>query len=331
MMITSAYNLALTDEWNSMVRRSKNGTFLFCRSFMDYHSARFEDASLVFAGRKGRLCGLLPANYDSSNKAVVSHGGLTYGGLVLDEHAVQQTVDEMLAAAVSYYLNNTDAEKMIYKPVPYIYHSYPSQEDLYALFRLDATLVQRGVSSALCPSRHPKQRQSRRGGVVRAEKNGLTVEEASDSDAKELKEFHCMLADILKRRHGVSPVHTYEEMKLLMSRFPDEIRLFVTKRDGAVIAGAWVFVTPVVAHTQYLATTDEGKALGAEDLLIDCMINNYFNDKPCFDFGISTERGGRLLNSGLIFEKEGFGARSVCYDAYEVNLKEAYDKLKELL
>ena len=41
------------------------------------------------------------------------------------------------------------------------------------------------------------------------------------------------------------------------------------------------------------------------------------------DFGISTEHGGDYLNEGLIFQKEGFGARSVCYDCYEVALDRA--------
>ena len=40
-----------------------------------------------------------------------------------------------------------------------------------------------------------------------------------------------------------------------------------------------------------------------------------------FDFGISTEQGGRYLNEGLIFQKEGFGARTVVYDTYELNIE----------
>jgi lipid II:glycine glycyltransferase (peptidoglycan interpeptide bridge formation enzyme) len=36
------------------------------------------------------------------------------------------------------------------------------------------------------------------------------------------------------------------------------------------------------------------------------------------DFGISTELDGRQLNAGLIDYKEGFGARAVNYDFYEM-------------
>ena len=38
------------------------------------------------------------------------------------------------------------------------------------------------------------------------------------------------------------------------------------------------------------------------------------------DFGISTEQDGKWLNEGLIFQKEGFGGRAVCYDQYALRL-----------
>lgn len=326
-----AYNITMADAWNTYVGRSKNGTFLFNRQFMDYHAHRFRDASLVFVDDNGGIRGLLPANYDGERRRVVSHGGLTYGGLVLDSKAVQTSANEMLALAAMHYVSEYGAESLVYKPVPHIYHSLPAEEDLYALFRAGASLAARCVSSALCPASHPKQRQSRRGGVVRAIKSGMTVEEITDAGGAELRAFHSMLEEILKARHQARPVHSYEEMKMLTERFPDNIKMFVTRHEGAVIAGSWVFVTPRAVHTQYLATTDEGKRLGAEDLLIDWLISERFAAAPWFDFGISTENGGALLNKGLIFEKEGFGARSVCYDTYVLDLNTACEKLKELV
>ena len=40
-------------EWNAFVAQSKNGTFLFDRGYMDYHSDRFTDHSLMFFERVG--------------------------------------------------------------------------------------------------------------------------------------------------------------------------------------------------------------------------------------------------------------------------------------
>ena len=48
-------------EWNRFVAQSKNGTFLFDRNYMDYHSDRFQDYSLMFY-KEGRLYALMPAN-----------------------------------------------------------------------------------------------------------------------------------------------------------------------------------------------------------------------------------------------------------------------------
>ena len=61
--------------------------------------------------------------------------------------------------------------------------------------------------------------------------------------------------------------------------------------------------------------------MGALDGLFAHLITQVYATKSYFDFGISTEQGGRYLNEGLIFQKEGFGARTVVYDAYEINFE----------
>ena len=73
-----------------------------------------------------------------------------------------------------------------------------------------------------------------------------------------------------------------------------------------------------VVHAQYIASSEIGKKTGALDLLIHHLITEVYADRTYFDFGVSTENGGSYLNEGLIFQKEGFGARSVVYDTYEI-------------
>src|SRR5260221_7666560 len=65
--------------WNDFVGRSKNGTFLFHRDYLEYHADRFEDHSLL-AFQDQKLAALLPAN--RAGDMLISHGGLTYGGWV---------------------------------------------------------------------------------------------------------------------------------------------------------------------------------------------------------------------------------------------------------
>ena len=87
---------------------------------------------------------------------------------------------------------------------------------------------------------------------------------------------------------------------------------------GNLLGGALIFETPQVIHTQYISASPEGKSLGSLDLLFDYLINKVYADRQgYFDFGKSTEANGQKLNAPLIFQKEGFGGRGVCYDSYE--------------
>ena len=77
------YTADKKEAWNKFVNKAKNSTFLFDRNYMDYHSDRFNDNSLMFY-KKGRLYALLPAHKIAN--ILYSHLGLTYGGLIMDIH-----------------------------------------------------------------------------------------------------------------------------------------------------------------------------------------------------------------------------------------------------
>ena len=55
--------------------------FLFDRNYMEYHSDRFIDHSLLFFQDSKLLC-LLPANVHEG--ILYSHEGLTFGGIISD-------------------------------------------------------------------------------------------------------------------------------------------------------------------------------------------------------------------------------------------------------
>ena len=109
-----------------------------------------------------------------------------------------------------------------------------------------------------------------------------------------------------------------DEIRLLHSRFPDNIKLYVVRNAGKVIAGTLIYDTGTVAKTQYIASSEEGKANGALDLLFGTLMDDVFKSRQYMDYGTSTLVGGSNLNEGLISQKEGFGARAVVYDTYEL-------------
>lgn len=277
---------------------------------MEYHSDRFEDASLLFY-EKGRLLSVFPASLHGSR--IVSHGGLTYGGFVTDLSMTAQTMLRMMEALVSYFKGEGMSE-ILYKRVPAIYHSYPSDEDLYALFRAGATLNKCGISSSVYLPQRLKYANGRRCNLTKANKSGLLFRESDDIEA-----FTNLLASVLQR-HNAVPVHTAKEIAYLKSLFPDNIRLFVAEKDGRLLAGSLVYETPLVAHTQYLANSDEGRVYGALDFVIDKLITEVYGDKRYFDFGISTEDGGRYLNEGLVKQKQEYGARGIVYEEFLIKI-----------
>ena len=302
----------MADEWNLFVAASKNGTFLFDRRFMDYHSDRFCDHSLLVY-RDQRLYALLPAN--QKDDTLVSHGGLTYGGLVTDSRCSAKGVLDAFTA-INEYLRQQGFRHVVYKAVPWIYHQLPAEEDLYALTSVcHARLTIRDISSAIIGDRKLRFSESRKSGIRKAHRQGLTIAESTDFAA-----FWQILNENLTGKYGVRPVHSIVELKLLHSRFPEKIRLYMVFDGETPVGGTLLFLTPQVLHTQYISANAFGKQHGAIDLLFDHLINNTYKDYPYIDFGKSTVSDSADFNEQLIFQKEGFGARAVCYDTYEYDL-----------
>lgn len=296
------------DEWNRFVTTSKNGTFLFDREYMDYHADRFRDHSLMFY-LKGKLYALLPAN--EKDDTLYSHQGLTYGGLVLGVEATTPYVLELFRSLREYLLQH-DFRHVLYKAIPWIYHRVPAEEPLYAIHQLgNYRLKERDVSSTIVMNRLLPWRKGRRYALSVSRRNGLVV-----SQNQNFEDFWNILKDNLWRKHGATPVHSLSEIHLLHGRFPNNIKLFEARKDGVLLGGCVVYLTPQVVHTQYIAASPEGKRLGAIDAIIGELIHSY-SDYPYFDFGKSTEAHSDELNENLIFQKEGFGARAMCYDTYE--------------
>ena len=296
--------------WDEMIAHSRNGVFLFFRDYMEYHSNRFQDASLLFFDEHDLLA-VLPANRNGNQ--VVSHGGLTFGGVISQYNLGASAMLEVFDI-LREWLRGQGVSTLLYKPVPHIYHRMPAEEDLYALFRLGARLVRRDLSSTLdmacrSPMHHGRESQLRRG------KRTFVVRESRDFAA-----FMDLVSAGLTTKHNVAPTHTREEIELLAGRFPQNIRVFGAYRGGQLCAGVLVYENTNVAHTQYIAGTDEAKREGALECVFNELLERRYASIRYFDWGISTEQSGRYLNAGLVQNKESYGARGVVYDLYELDL-----------
>jgi hypothetical protein len=317
MLRVNDYNAASRREWDDFVRTAKNGHFLFFREYMDYHADRFPDASLMFYDERDRLVGLLPAT--AREEILSSHAGLSFGGVI---SARSMKVEPMLDlfAAMCARLRERGIREVIYKPVPHIYHQVPAEEDLYALFRLGGRLIRRDVSATI--DRHARLpfSKGRSWAFKQAARNGLEVKQCLDFAA-----FMAIEEDLLHSKHNAQPTHTAAELAMLAGRFPDNIKLFAARRGGHMLAGVVIYETARVAHTQYIGASDEGRKLGALDLIFQYLIHDRYVAKDYFDFGISNEDDGRYLNAGLIKNKESYGARATVFDWYSLDLSKPQD------
>ena len=300
-------------EWNAFVAQSKNGTFLFDRSYMDYHSDRFQDYSLMFYYEK-RLYAVLPAN-DDGKGTLWSHAGLTYGSLVMSEKTTAAHVQQLFRE-LNDDLRMKGFRHVIYKPVPHIFHRIPAEEDVYALFSVcNACLIDRSISSTIDLAHQPKWHRDRRYGINKASHHGVSATESDDWQG-----FWDVLQQNLWQKYQAHPVHSVQEIVLLHSRFPDNIRLFTAVKDGRILGGTVLYVTPMVIHAQYISASTEGKQLRVIDALFDYILHHCDWDARFFDFGTSNEEDGHVLVEPLIYQKEGFGARGICYDTYSWTL-----------
>lgn len=312
------YSPSDAEEWNAFVGTSRNGTFLLDRAYMDYHSDRFDDHSIIVR-KDGRVVALLPANLakDVDGRVLQSHGGLTYGGWVLPpRHTDEMDVLECFRL-LRLYAKREGIDALDYKPIPYIYHRMPSQEDLYAIFREGGMLTERNISCCINLEANPGLNTQQKRNLKRAALlDALAVYESSDCAA-----FHNGLASCLQERHGVAPVHSSSELQLLMERFP-QIRLFMIGegREGKPQAGVCVYDTGNVAHAQYIWSSPEGRCNGLLTRLFTELFT-VFQSCRYFDFGICNEDHGRYLNEGLYRQKSSLGGSGVIYDRYRINYR----------
>ncbi|MGH2666364.1 MAG: GNAT family N-acetyltransferase [Flavobacterium sp.] len=296
--------------WNAFIKEAKNATFLFHRDFMEYHSDRFTDYSLlIFKGSK--LVGLLPANRVENE--IYSHQGLTYGGLVYKENLKLASVIAVFSEVLR-FLNENNFSKIHCKTLPSIYHQKPAEELLYVLFLAEARLTRRDSLAVISLKKGFLISKGRIEGINKGAKNNLKVVEKAD-----FEDFwqHILIPN-LETKHKAKPVHSIDEIKYLHSKFPKNIRQFNVYSEDKIVAGCTVFESDQVVHIQYISANESKNELGSLDFLFHHLLTRVFKEKTFFDFGISNENQGKNLNNGLSFWKESFGAGTIVQDFYEV-------------
>ena len=305
------YSPAHRETWNQFNQKAINGLFLFDRNYLEYHQHRFRDHSLLLF-QEEELIGIFPMNEEAG--VAFSHQGLTFGGLIvglrIKIHAYLQAFDALLN-----YLRNCGFIKLIYKPIPFIFQQPLALDDQYAFFRHGFVLKNRNLSSCIDFSLPLHYTKGRKWSLTKARQAGLAVTESQDFDT-----FMGLVGQILETKYAVQPTHSAEEISNLAQQFPQHIKLLAVYHQQEMIGGCIIYLSQQVVHLQYIATNDKGKKLHALDIIMHHLINTYRDVKRYLNFGVSPGPDAYGLSTGLIQNKESYGARSLPHDIYELTL-----------
>lgn len=306
--------------WDAFCIKAYPSTFLHSRRFLSYHGERFRDLSLIIED-DGRWVGLFPAaQHPTDSSCVVSHPGITFGGVLHQGDLVGERMISALTLICQHYANQ-GFSRLIYKSVPVVYHQFPAFDDIYALFRMNAVRTRCDLSSAIDIQHRLPVSERRKRSLKKATKSGVLVVEGN----QQLQDMWEVLTGNLSSKHDTLPVHSLAEITLLAERFPENIRCVCGTLNGSVIAGVILFCTPMCVHAQYIASSVDGYTVSALDAVFKhCIDVTQKNGTRWFDFGISNENAGMFLNEGLYRFKSEFGGGGVVHEFFEINLQKDF-------
>lgn len=324
MIEVKFYNNSILDKWNDFLIESKGQTFMFNRNFMDYHSDRFVDRSLIVY-EDNQIVAIMPACLHKDENSIVSHSGLTYGSFVVKEALRSYKTILYLYHTIKFLFEN-DIKFLEFKQIPEFYSDISIDEVDYTFFILEAEVHRMDVAYCINYDKTIQYQERRIRSIKKGQKNNIKVER----DSSFSNFWNQILIPNLNERFGVNPVHSLQEITDLSLKNKDSIIQYNAYLGNDIMAGTTLFVTPNVIHAQYISASDEGRKNGSLDYLFDFLIKKYSNSKKYFDFGIVNEDSGKSLNFGLLDWKEGFGARAFAHRFYKISTQN-YINLEKLL
>ena len=280
---------------------------MFHRDFMDYHSDKFEDFSLmVFKNKK--LIAVLPAN--RKNNSLCSHQGLSYGGFVVSKNI---RILEYISAfsALLRWLKSKGFSEIIIKQLPFIYNKHLAEEFEFLLRELDSRIIANNSYYVLDCLKQYKPNRNRLRGIKKAERQMLLVETGMAFFWEHILSKN--LIDIF----GVKPVHTIEEISMLQEKFPEQIKFFAAKSGDEIHAGVLLFITDHVVHFQYSSGMEDRDETGALDFLFHAIIKKFSHSKY-ISFGSAATDNTLKIDQGLAYWKESFGAHIMPQRTYAI-------------
>ena len=310
------YEPSMQADWDEFVDNSCNGTIFHKQRFLSYHpDGRFKDASLVFV-KNNKIIAVFPAA--EKDNCLLSHPGSSFGGVVFSSISIKDIlviIDKITNFAC---MKKFDAIEMIL--VPAMFFSKLNEVVEFALFFREFLPIAMECGTYVSV-KNSKMMYNRFQRSRKAHEKGVIVRESDDWE-----DYWIILRKNLLR-HKTVPTHSFEEIVKLRELFPEHIKLFGSYYDEKLIAGTVLFfANSLVVDAFYISQDYDYNSLHPVDVLISTVIKWASDKFEYLNFGISTERRGRIVNLGLSEFKEGFGGGEFVRRIYRKELRHGLDK-----
>jgi len=301
-----------------------NGEFINTIKYLSYHGERFlEDSIYVTDKENGSVMGVVLATVDQKHKSVVSYGGTTFAGPVLNLKMSFQHCEAVMELLLDYYERRYQQIK--FKITPEFYSNRQIGVISYILlkhgYRYGMTALANVIDLFGITEEETVFRlydSKRRNQIRKSIRNELFTISRGDAIKSDI---WLAMNESLGRKFGVRATHSYEEISELQKKFPKSIIPYeVYSKEGEYAAFALIFKFKNVFHTQYLDVNYAYSKEYPNLFLIHFLIQDAANERyRLFSFGASTEQDGQFLNEGLFTYKQGYGGGSIILPAFDKN------------
>lgn len=302
------YQSAYREVWEDFVMKSANGTFLHQRSFMDYHGERFEDAS-VMVWDKEDLLAVFPAHRVGDQ--IFSHQGLSFGGWIFKNKLPKIQQISIIEKCLIYY-NDMGISSIETTPIPEFYHQ--NRLTNQKIYEKNGAVLKDSKKVAIISLPTIVEDRGKRWGSKRAKSLGVKIEE------KEVDTY--FWNELLVPNHlnklSFPPLHTWDQIRYLIKRHPNQITLYQAILEEKLLAGIVLFKHKKVIKIQYAVLSEYGKKFRAMDYLIHTLIEN--GNVEFIDFGTSIDPYTGQDKISLLEWKKSFGAEILPINTYQFYL-----------
>jgi len=322
MITIEKYNHKMLNIWDDFISNANNGTIFHTQKFISYHITRdFNNHSLLFYYNKKLVC-LLPAA--KLKDALCSHPGASFGGLIFNNTLSFKIIGSILESLIYYCKQRFKSIVIINTPLIY-YKTFDASINYLLLwnhFKCSEHYISHFVD--LTRKKTVGELLSKR--KKRYINNMISNKTFSLILSKKFNEFYSILLDS-KQSFDSTPTHSLEEIKKLHLMFPNDIKLFLSMKNGQVAGGALIFYTSqntcLVFYNVVKAQYKNSQLAALQ--LYNCMKQAKKQGSSIIDFGVSHIPESKMPlepKTSLIQFKEQFGAKGVLRTVYKKDFNE---------